>query len=100
MAEEYVKRSTLLYEYDRQHTGEPGRARKLIEEATAADVVEVKHGRWISAYEYALKLGVSDKETLEEVKEDKWWKFCEYCEQQVKGFFNYCPNCGARMDGE
>lgn len=41
MAKEYIEREVLLAEYDRQHTGEPGRARKLIEEAIAADVVEV-----------------------------------------------------------
>lgn len=41
MAKEYIEREALLAEYDRQHTGEPGRARKLIEDAPAADVVEV-----------------------------------------------------------
>lgn len=31
----------LLAEYDRQHEGEPGKARKLIEDAPAVDAVEV-----------------------------------------------------------
>lgn len=37
MAKEYIERKALLSEYDRQHTGEPGRARKLIEDAQAVD---------------------------------------------------------------
>lgn len=45
MAKEYIEREALLAEYDRQHTGEPGRARKLIEDAPAADVVEVVHDK-------------------------------------------------------
>lgn len=51
----------------------------------AADVVEVVHGRWIPTPEY-----------------DSCW--CSCCKKQYTGFFasgwNYCPNCGARMDGE
>ena len=31
----------LLAEYDQQHKGEPGKARKLIEDAPAVDAVEV-----------------------------------------------------------
>ena len=70
---------------------------RVVTKAPAADVVERKRGEWLSAYEYALKLGVTDKEKLEEAKKDKWWKFCKDCEQQVKGFHNFCPNCGADM---
>lgn len=65
-----------------------------------ADVVEVRHGTWMSAYEYALKVGCTDEHRLEELKADKRWKFCPFCEQQVKWDFNYCPRCGAKMDGE
>lgn len=38
---EYIERQALLAEYDRVHVGPPGGARKLIEEAPAADVVPV-----------------------------------------------------------
>ena len=42
MAEkEYIERGALIAEYDRVHIGPAGRARKLMEEAPAADVVEV-----------------------------------------------------------
>ena len=36
-----MSRDYLLGEYDRQHQGPPGGARKIIAEAPAADVVEV-----------------------------------------------------------
>ena len=38
---DYVSRQYLLNEYDRQHQGPPGGARKIIVEAPAADVVQV-----------------------------------------------------------
>ena len=39
--DELISRSALLAEYDRQHEGTPGRARKLIEKAPAVDAVEM-----------------------------------------------------------
>ena len=36
-----ISRKALLAEYDRVHIGEPGKARKLIEDAPAVDAVEV-----------------------------------------------------------
>lgn len=44
-----MSRDYLLSEYDRQHQGPPGGARKIIAEAPAADVVE--RPRWISVKE-------------------------------------------------
>lgn len=41
MTKDYISREYLLAEYDRQHKGPPGGARKIIAEAPAADVVEV-----------------------------------------------------------
>lgn len=73
---------------------------KLLKEQPAADVVEVVRGTWKSAYEYAVNLGCTDEKRLEELKADKIWKFCPFCEQQVKGDHNYCSNCGAKMNGE
>lgn len=73
--------------------------RELAEYLTDKGYRKVKHGEWLSAYDYALKLGITDGKQLADAKADKWWKFCPYCEQQVKGFYNYCPNCGAKMKG-
>ena len=56
----------------------------------AADVVEVKHGRWII-----------DREFGNDVMSDEQMVICSEC---GKGIFwgkqNYCPNCGAKMDGK
>lgn len=38
---EYISRQYLLNEYDRQHQGLPGGARKIIAEAPAEDVVPI-----------------------------------------------------------
>lgn len=63
-----------------------------------ADVVEVRHGRWLSAYEYSLKFDISE-ESRNKTKNDSIWKFCCLCDQSAKWDYNYCPNCGAKMDG-
>ena len=65
-----------------------------------ADVVEVRHGRWLSAYEYAIKLGETNPYRLGIAEHDKIWHFCSLCEQQVRFIRNFCPECGAKMDGE
>ena len=51
----------------------------LLHSAPAADVVEVRHARWIKHEGY-----------------DE----CEACRAKVICGYNYCPNCGARMDKE
>lgn len=83
---EYIERAALLAEYDRVHVGPPGGARKLIEEAPAADVVEVVHGTWVWTEE-----GEADY--------DKYW-VCPICGEKSYIHHNYCPNCGAKMDGK
>lgn len=66
----------------------------------AVDAVPVVHGKWLSAYEFAVKCGMPENMMEKNaVKEDIFWKFCSLCDQAVKGFHNYCPNCGAKMDG-
>lgn len=42
---ELIDRKALLAEYDRQHEGEPGKARKLITEAPTVDAVEMPKGK-------------------------------------------------------
>ena len=82
-----ISRSTLIAEYDRVHIGPPGGARKLMEDAPTVDAVEVVHGRW-QWYEalvnpYALcsncGCGIDKRDALN---------------------FDYCPYCGAKMDGD
>ena len=64
-----------------------------IEDAPAADVAQVVHGRWI-----LLGKNEHDYETSVEEK-------CSLCGRYVYRYDtelqdNYCPNCGARMDKE
>ena len=50
-------------------------------EIPTADVAEVKHGRWKGA-------GMGDY-------------YCSLCQEVESGNdFKYCPNCGAKMDGQ
>ena len=87
MSDDYVSRDYLLGEYDRQHQGPPGGARKIIAEAPAADVVEVRHECWIEDGYYGEPCVCS---------------YCgEPCKDTVMGKprWHYCPNCGAKMDG-
>ena len=59
-------------------------ATELIDDLPAADVAPVRHGRWIY---------------------DHWCEFkCSVCgefsnSKPYRGKENYCPNCGAKMDG-
>ena len=63
-------------------------AANLLDYLVAADVEEVKHGRWNKV---------------------SWWQHqnryecneCSLCGCRVKPKFtyNFCPNCGAKMDG-
>lgn len=62
------------------------RAQRAILDAPAADVVPVRHGRWID----------------NEANGYKWAFVCSLC-GYVDGHpfdnrHNFCPNCGARMD--
>lgn len=58
-------------------------------EAAPADVVEVRHGRWINAYP--------------DIEPNPMFMYgiCSQCgfEQSISDKLNYCPNCGATMDG-
>ena len=54
-----------------------------INEQPSADVAPVKHGWWIH--------------------DDEWWEFiCTSCHKGIGNIkkYKYCPNCGAKMDGE
>ena len=58
-----------------------------VAEAPTVDAVEVVHGRW------------KDKQTNSIFT---WRLECSVCgaEYNTPAGYNYCPNCGAKMDGE
>lgn len=55
----------------------------LIVEQPAADVEEVRHGEWTKSSPYNRFMNCSS---------------CGFGQNHTT--FNYCPNCGAKMDGE
>ena len=64
-----------------------------VERTPAADVVEVVHGEWRTAY--------TDKENKTTgVECSECGAFYNLPLFDFGLMYNYCPNCGARMDGE
>lgn len=92
----------------RREKGTIQRAIKIVsfsEYTPAADVVPVRRGRWLDRPK---NQGLKDEEigTVGMVDGEPWSScYCSECgewlvasdEYAVKG--NYCPNCGAKMDG-
>ena len=77
----YLKAAEVLREFD----GIP-----------AADVALVVHGRWVQS-------GQCNHKPCRIRNTDKWTTYkCSVCGYSNGRRFssNYCPNCGARMDGE
>lgn len=80
-----------------------------IDNAPAADVAPVRHGRWIMKHKhrggFRRYTGIDDMgepHTItvdERVEYDD--RYCSECgKQSADNFLNYCPNCGAKMDLE
>lgn len=65
----------------------------MIAEQPAADVVPVVHAHWIP--QYVSKRGLSDFFTCSECD-----KSCFTYHKVKMCSNNFCPNCGARMDGD
>lgn len=64
----------------------PAMVKRAINEAPTADVVEVRHGDW--------------------KRDEKFHPYCSACGENpwsalvAENNLKYCPNCGAKMDGE
>lgn len=61
-----------------------------IESIPAADVEEVRHGRWIEAP----KLGCAECSEC-----GRYFVLDDWGMEDMEHFNRYCPNCGAKMDG-
>lgn len=85
---EYIERDGVLAEYDRQHQGPPGGARKIIAEYPAADVKPVVRGKWKrGAFTDVAPKGIE-------------FFYCSECGiryPHIEFPGNFCPNCGADM---
>ena len=88
---EYIEREALISEFKRLTLGENSLIERIfadgvyavLETFPAADVVEVKHGRWMP-YGFGKEIMCS---------------VCR-CELGDAWEYRYCPDCGAKMDGE
>ena len=85
---EYIERAQLLknlgYDETRRADVLPGSTFDIVLKEPAADVAEVRHGRWIDVRGESSGLN---------------WK-CSLCAKRVLQKSPCCPNCGARMDKE
>jgi hypothetical protein len=65
-----------------------GCVQQYIDRAPTVDAVEVVHGRWLGGYQ----------------QNGEHWRYelpyCSICGHRNDGITNYCPNCGAKMDGD
>ena len=110
---EYIEREKIREEYEKLTRSyvcnDPyiadWRFDEIIESLPADDVAPVRHGRWVDRPK---NQGLKDEEigTVGMVDGEPWSScYCSECgewlvasdEYAVKG--NYCPNCGAKMDG-
>ena len=86
--DEYINREA-VYEYFDKCNSEnpkwtPSRVKTLISRQKAADVAPVRHGRWVHHIAGGKQIS------------DCW---CSVCNVEHETEQNYCPNCGAKMDG-
>ena len=62
-----------------------------VRKAPTADVAEVKHGEWIDNHCTACGITPIGEAT---------WTTLGLTPPRFEWFMGYCPNCGAKMDGE
>lgn len=70
---------------------------KILKEAPAVDVQEIKYGKWIETQE---PLGWCDVDCAEcSVCHESWIIDEDSSIDDYECMWHYCPNCGAKMDG-
>lgn len=70
----------------------------IISKIPVADVEEVKRGQWLNFYNDFSTAECSKCGELVEVSPDETPK--EEIFKEFKEFYHFCPNCGAKMDGD
>ena len=86
---EYIEREAALHEIERREALMVGdkcvsvsAIKSFIKNRHAADVAPVRHGRWIASHDEFCACSI-----------------CKYPVYVGWNQTNYCPNCGAKMDG-
>lgn len=87
---EYIDREAVYEDFEKCNSENPkwtpSRVKTLIARQKAADVSPVRHGRWIEQDKYTFGVMYD----------------CSICSNRILDsghHWNYCPNCGAKMDG-
>jgi uncharacterized paraquat-inducible protein A len=82
---EYIEREALLATYELQNFPwvDTDERYEIARKFPTADVVEVRHGKWKQARYTEAPLYI-----------------CSECDKTEYKQHNYCPNCGAKMDGK
>ena len=90
---DYIDRDAMISEIERREALMVGDKRisvdamkSFIKNRPAADVAPVRHGRWIEKEKYTFGIMYD----------------CSLCENRILDnghSWNYCPHCGAKMDG-
>lgn len=77
-----------LYQSEELCPSEYAKLEDALNSIPAADVVSVRHGRW--------------ERVIPSKSAAKWSNkvSCSVCHSTGYKRFNYCPNCGAKMDGD
>ena len=86
MSKEYIEREKLLQDIEHYHLSD-GKFQHWVEIQPAADVAPVVHGRWIEQEKYTFGVMYD----------------CSICDNLILDnghSWNYCPNCGCKMDLE
>ena len=68
--------------------------RRIVNKAPTVDAVEVVHGRWIDDAVEGFSPFTDSPIWIDVIQ-------CSVCKEYIDGSHpeNYCPNCGAKMDG-
>ena len=90
---EYIDRYKLLRDIEHYHVSD-GKMQHWVEIQPTVDAVPVRHGRWETSEDDYYGLYIIKCSLCREV-------WCFECDDDVFDLnYHYCPNCGAKMDGD
>lgn len=89
MAKEYIEREAAIAAVECTEVIVGDWIRNNIQKIPAADVAPVVRGRWKKSYADHEAFGVRP-----------FFRYCSECHEATVYQYNYCPNCGAKMEGE